>query len=392
MKAFTLSIDQISRVVGAACADELSRRFGRHFDFLTIAGWTGETTFGSDGLSLNDEEKAACAERCASFFDLDPSQLGGPDTEKISDWSNTLKSALEEKLTAFTFKSAARDDTESLCRHSADSIYQDAGAVSNILFGRRRLLSFVAPHSLIGFALTILMPNLQGIESVDVRGMTPEQLTHTLSYGDVLIATPTLWQYIMRENLKAPDNTMAVSFGEPMTPALTAQMRQAGFAALRELYGSTENGLIGWRDAPTEDFVLFDHWRVEGDQLLRVLPSTMTSPVEAMDFMEWTGPRSFQLAGRRDGAIQIGAVNVSPDDVAKRLSKHEMIADCMMSVGAREGAKQLIAHIVLKKGILPDERTAREIDVWCKQTLRQQERPRIYHFERVLPMADGAAS
>ena len=70
MKIFSLSQAQIARVIGAAAADELSRRFNRHVDFLTIASWTQNTALGRGGMLLDDEEKAACARRAASLFGL----------------------------------------------------------------------------------------------------------------------------------------------------------------------------------------------------------------------------------------------------------------------------------------------------------------------------------
>ena len=178
---------------------------------------------------------------------------------------------------------------------------------------------------------------------------------------------------------------MAVAFGEPMTPQLAAQMRQAGFGAMRELYGSTETGLIGWRDAPGEDFVLFDHWKRDNGKLVRISADHKEHALQAMDFLGWSGDRTFRLSGRRDGAVQIGAVNVIPDDVAQRLGQHPLISECMVRVGRRDdGVDRLIAHIVLKKGSQPGERIARDIDAWCRTTLRHQERPRIYHFEESL--------
>jgi 4-coumarate--CoA ligase (photoactive yellow protein activation family) len=381
VKSFSISEEQIARVLGASFADELSRRFNKHFDFLTIASWTGETAFGAGGLDLGNEELTACAERCAVLFGLDKSFFQKRTPANFQDAATAIGEAVSEKLEFFTFKSAARDDDHAERQHRADEIYQDAAAAANVLYGRRRLLSLVAPHSLMGFELTILTPNLQGIETIDARGITPEDLSSTLAYGDVLIATPTLWRYMMRESLTSPDNTMAVSFGEAMAPDLAADMRKAGFGVLRELYGSTETGLMGWRDAPMEPFVLFDHWRHENGDPIRVSPSGEERPATAMDFLEWAGPRAFRIAGRLDGAVQVGAVNVQPQDVARQLAQHPAIADCEIRVSERgDGVTRLVAHIVLKENAKPDEKTARDIDAWCRESLRQQERPRIFHF------------
>ncbi|WP_375205164.1 hypothetical protein [Hyphococcus sp.] len=382
MKAFSLSEEQIACVIGAAAADELARRFNRHADFLTIAAWTQDAPLGRGGLALDEDEKVACARRAASLFGLDEDYLSAVSAEKIADWARELTVAVRHELKSFSFKPAARIDGDVAHAHGADAIYQDAAAAANVLAGRRRLLSFVAPHSLLGLELSLLTPNLLGIEAIDARRMTPDELSSNLLFGDVLVATPTLWRYMMQEGLRAPDNSLAVSFGEPMTPELAVEMRTSGFGVLREMYGSTETGLIAWRDNPGEAFVLFDHWRRAGDNLLRLCPDGEEREVDAMDLLAWSGERSFTLSGRRDGAVQIGAVNVFPDAVAETLRNHPHIEDCRIAVGRRsDGAARLIAHIVLAPKTPPNERTARDIDVWCRVNLRQQERPQIYNFE-----------
>jgi len=212
-----------------------------------------------------------------------------------------------------------------------------------------------------------------------------------LQFGDVLVATPSLWRYILKEGVTAPDNTMGVSFGEPMTPELSADMRQAGFGAQREIYGSTETGLIGWRDSPTEPFVLFDHWERTGSDLVRFDSAQDNVPVAAMDVLSWVDKHRFVLSGRRDGAVQIGAVNVFPDKIALTLCEHAFVSDCIMRVGKRKaGVNRLIAHIKLINTASPTEKTVRDIDQFCRKMLRPQERPSIFHFEAELESKRGS--
>ncbi|MBT8472664.1 MAG: hypothetical protein HKN14_02430 [Marinicaulis sp.] len=384
MQSFTISKAQIARIVGAAIADELSRGFNRHFDFMTIASWDEQTPLGEGGIGMSQSERTACAARLKAFFGIDDTGASASwsNAVKIADWARVIERCVKQRLTKFSFKSAARTEETSAHEHNADSVFQDAAAAANLLAGRRRLLSLVAPHSLLGFVLTILSPNLLRIPSIDGRGLTADFLAESLSYGDVLIATPTLWRYMMQEKLQAPNNTMAVSFGEPMTADLASDMRKAGFGVLRELYGSTEAGLIGWRDSPSDSFVLFDHWLHDGEMLLRLAPNGARLAQNSVDFIDWTDERSFRLGGRRDGAVQIAAVNVFPDDVARRLEAAPEIESCRIRVGRRgDGVNSIIAHIILKDGRAPSDSVARSIDAWCRAHLRQQERPRIYQFE-----------
>jgi acyl-coenzyme A synthetase/AMP-(fatty) acid ligase len=174
---------------------------------------------------------------------------------------------------------------------------------------------------------------------------------------------------------------MAVYFGEPMTPDLSAEMRKAGFGAQREIYGSTETGLIGWRDSPGEPFVLFEHWKRADDNLERKSPSGEAAVLAPMDNLIWQSDRRFKLAGRRDGAVQIGAVNVFPQRIAKKIEEHPAVKSCSIAVSKHAaGANRLIANIELAAAQAPSESMARSIDAWCRTNLRQQERPRVYNF------------
>ncbi len=377
MKAFTLSSDQISSVAAALVVDELGVRFGRHIDTLTGSGWTSQTLLHEGGAELSPEEAVACGARIFRFFSID----GAPDpgAKLIGDWVKEVEGAILRSLTAFNFNAAGDDANEH--EHPADEVFAAAAAAANLLYGRRRILYQVAPHSFIGFILSTLTPNLLDAPSVDVRTMPPDELKSFLAFGDALVATPSLLRYVVTQQMTAPDNTMAISFGEPMTPDLSAAIRKAGFGAQREIYGSTENGLIGWRDSPSDPFALFDHWRREGDILLRTSPSGETRPIEPMDLLIFEGDRRFRLGGRKDGAVQIGGINVFPLRIAAKISEHADIDECKVTVSRHAGgADRLVATIKLKKIGPPSEPLARAIDNWCRQRLRPHERPRIYDF------------
>ncbi|MGE0408374.1 MAG: hypothetical protein AB7P23_03825 [Amphiplicatus sp.] len=385
MKAFEIGEEAIARVVGGLIADELSSRFKRHTDFLTLASWTAETAIGPGGIDLSSEERRACARRCARFFGADAEALAKADAERVADWARFIAGAIGRSLTRFAFTAAGRDSETEASLHPADEVFNDAAAAANLLYGRRRLISLVAPHGFLGFAVTVLTPNLQHIPAIDARGMPPDALAKTLAFGDAVVATPTLWRYMIREGVAAPDNAMGVLFGEPMTPELAADIRKAGFGAIRELYGSTETGLVAWRDSPSEPFVLFDHWRRAGDELERLSPSGASRRVAPMDALEWANELSFRLGARRDGAVQVGAVNVFPERIARVIRQHPAVDDCRVWVVRHQGGvNRLVARIALNREIAPTEPTARDIDAWCRSQLRPEERPRIYNFEMSL--------
>ena len=379
MKAFALTRTQIASVSAALAIDELGSKFGRHIDTLTGASWSAETPLFEEGADLSPEEELACRLRVYRFFGREDAAISAKGASAIGDWADGVSAAISSRLSAFSF-SAARDD-EREYSHRADAIFTDAASAANLLYGRRRLLSLVMPHSLIGFTLSVLTPNLLRAPSVDARNMAPDDLKKFLAFGDALIATPSLWRYIIAQGVFAPDNAMAVFFGEPMTADLASDIRKAGFGAQREIYGSTEHGLIGWRDVPSDPFALFDQWRRQDAGLGRIFPSGETANVTPMDELHWEGDRRFRLGGRRDGAVRIGGVNVFPARIAQKVAEHPEIRRCEISVSKQQtGADRLIATIELNSGAPPSESSARSIDSWCRAKLRPHERPRLYSY------------
>ena len=378
MKAFSIPRPQIAIVAAALIADELGSAFGKHVDTLTAASWWAETPIQEGGADLSGDEAAAVRLRALRFFGVEPkAQPGTPS--KIGDWVDEIAASIDRRLTSFSFAAAGENAPE--YAHQADAIFAGAAAASNLLYGRRRVLSLISPHSLIGFTLTVLSPNLLNTPSVDVRGMAPDELKKFLSFGDALIATPSLWRYVIAQGIVAPDNAMAVFFGEAMTPQLSAEIRKAGFNAQREIYGSTEHGLIAWRDSPGDPFALFDHWSRCDEKLSRRAPSGEHADVEPMDRFVWEGDRRFRLGGRRDGAVQIGGINIFPERIAQRISEHPAVASCVVELSKEEaGGDRLVAAISLHENGSPAESVARSIDAWCRAKLRPHERPRLYNY------------
>ena len=379
MKAFVITHAEIASIAAALIVDELGSAFSRHVDTITGSSWSAETLLFDGGADLSAEEAAASFARLRRFFGCEDASTPEFPSVTIGDWVDRVDGVISSRLQQFTFR-AAGDDARDIA-HAADAVFADAAAVANLLYGRRRILSLVAPHGLIGFALSVLTPNLLKAPAIDVRTMAPDALKAFLAFGDALVATPSLWRYIIAQGVFAPDNTMAVSFGEAMTPELSADIRKAGFGAQREIYGSTEHGLIGWRDAPSDPFALFDQWTRRGEALCRTTPSRAVVEQAPMDILVWDGDKRFRLGGRRDGAVQIGAVNVFPSKIAAKIAEHPLVQSCSVSLSRHAaGADRLVAMIRLAADGPPSESAARAIDNWCRMKLRPHERPRLYNF------------
>lgn len=376
MRAFEISESQIDAVIRDLIADELRWRF-RHRVHDT-----------DDAMAILKElsapQSAAVIVRIAGFFDLTAEHRAEIEAAEPAQWAGLIAQRLYHRNHVFRFTPAGRDSQTEACVHAADLLYAQGAAFSNLLYGRRRLISFVAPHSLMGFTLTVIAPNLQQMAYSDARGMTPAELGEYLTFGDAVVATPSHWRFLLREGVKAPENAMAVTFGEPLSGALSAEMRKCGFGAQREVYGSTESGLVGWRDSAGDAFNLFDFLHAEDGAIMRESARGDRHEIVLMDHVDWEGPRRFRLTGRRDGAVQIGAVNVFPNRIASVIEANQLVERCRVRAGAHpSGFNRLIADIGITGDVQADEFLARHIDQWCRERLHAHERPRIYNFYRL---------
>lgn len=380
MKPFEFSTDQLVRIITALTSDELARRFEQYTETLTLTSWNADTQLGAGGIGANDEQVSAIGTRFAHFFDQESDALEVSGQDSFGSVAERLSVLVRNRLTHFRFHPATPAgfvDT----RHNAGNIYQDAAAVATLMQGRRRVISLVSPHSLMGLVSTILAPNLLGFEILDARHLGPDELSSVISFGDIVVATPTLWRYLAETLPGLANNVMGLTFGERFGPDLAGRLRSRGVGAMRELYGSTETGVIGWRDSPPDAFVLFSHWQREGEKIIRVQPDGQSCSMMPMDILQWHDKNLFELGGRRDGAVQIGAINVFPQAIGNIIEEHEDVLECSVRVSQRTGAlDRLIADITLKEGMTPDQKLAWSIDELCRRKLRPSERPRIYAF------------
>lgn len=380
MKSFAFETEQVCWIITSLIADELARRHQRYTESLVHSGWNCETKLGAGGIDLTPDQRASCAARSAEFFGCEPELLLDIDAQTAGDWAKVIADRTQEELLQFSFYPTTQTG-EAATSHAADDIFQDAAGIASLFAGRKRIIAMVPPHALLGLASVVLAPNLLRIPVIDARVKTPDELSEFLQFGDLVVATPTLWRYLVSTLPEIPGNVMGLSYGEAMTPDLDQKLRQRGIGATRELYGSTETGVVAWRDSQSDPFTLFDHWDRDGEALVRQRPNGRSLQLIPMDEVEWDGKRSFRLGTRRDGAVQIGAVNVYPAQIAEIIAEQPGVEKCEVRLSKRSGAlDRLIADVVVSSGLAVDLDLAWTIDEWCRERLRPAERPRIYHF------------
>jgi 4-coumarate--CoA ligase (photoactive yellow protein activation family) len=175
-----------------------------------------------------------------------------------------------------------------------------------------------------------------------------------------------------------------VTSGAPCPTAVGPVLRENGLARLVEIYGSTETGGIGWRDRGDHAFQLFPYWMRENEDRIAKDFGAGRRLYDLPDVATWADERRLVPLKRRDGAVQVGGVNVYPDYLCAAIKAHPAVADAMVRKMRAEEGERLKAFIVPKQEIKA-EALRGELEDWLKQRLSPVEMPRAFSFGPRLP-------
>ncbi len=148
---------------------------------------------------------------------------------------------------------------------------------------------------------------------LDIRARSPAALRALLRPGDLVVGHPAWWTAVARGLPGGlPGDVAGVTSTAPCPEATARAVTDSGLARLVQVYGSSETAGIGWREAPDAPYELLPGWLRGQDALIRG-----DEAVAWPDHVEWVDARRFRVLGRRDGAVQVGGVNVHPRRVRR---------------------------------------------------------------------------
>lgn len=378
--------DGILRVLCDLTAQELR---AQKIDVAETA-LNADTHIDESGLDLDSLQRLDLASAVNQFFQL--YETGIEDylmtQPSLQGWADVVAHALREGTSGVTFLSSGSQGAPKPCGHLTVDLHAELDALRSTLGPPSRIVSLVPSHHIYGFLFTVLAPARWHIPVVDARPLSPGALRSTLSEGDMIVAVPTLWRYLVRSLGPLPPGVSGLSATAPLPDALWASLDGLGLQRLVEIYGATETGGIGWRDQSGEGFRLIEtvvaRGFAEGAPVLR--RARDGAPLEIMDNLEWLAHHRFRPVGRKDKAIQIGGHNVFPQRIAAALAGHSAVQECVVRPDDQAPEPRLKAFIVPEDKITEDE--AREaLSEWCRRNLKPAERPVTFTFGETLPMS-----
>jgi long-chain acyl-CoA synthetase len=393
---FMLSELNRRRIIVSLIAEELGRLRQREIPPAESLGWTDtmELGEGAEGASLGLDSlgRIDVAARLNQYFHLH--EVGIEDylliEKTIGRWCAIVSEALNLKSERVTFQTSGSTGIAKACTHEIDDIVAEAHELSELLGRPRRIISMVPPHHIYGFIFTALVPQILGAELVDARILSPGRIRAMLAKGDLVVATPHLWRYLATSLPSFPAGVSGSTSTASMPLELAEELQSKGLTCLTEVYGSSETSGIAWRQQPSDAFTLFDAWIVSEDREAisrRRSDGSIVAPQPFGDIVIFEGPRKLRPAGRRDGAVQVGGINVFPERVKRVLEEHEHVAEASVRLFAVAGdtARQRLRAFIAVSGNGDHAALEAGLREHASGHLSEAERPVAYSFGEALP-------
>jgi 4-coumarate--CoA ligase len=339
--------------------------------------------------AMTAAELAALAAALAAFFCLEDAAAIDAALRQ-ADWLAALQTALPAADGDLAFLTSGSSGIPKPVRQAYARLDEEAAFQLDLQGHAPRIVSLVPAHHIYGFLFTVLLPYRWAAPVLDLRDRRPAAVLAALQPGDLVIGFPEVWKALAQTALQAgrppPAGIRGITSTAPCPPEVARAVRAAGFARLVELYGSSETMGIGWRDDPDRPYALFPYWRL-GEDAATLHHRTRGFATALPDHVETVAAdgRHFIVRGRRDGAIQIGGINVHPAHVVAVLREHPAIKDAAVRPYRAGPTLRLKAFIVPADPQADTATLRREIETWLRGRLPAIERPRSLTFGPVLP-------
>jgi 4-coumarate--CoA ligase (photoactive yellow protein activation family) len=375
----------LERLIVGLVAEEVGRLRARPVPPAEWRSWTADTTLDEDGVGIDSLARLEVIARLDQTFAL--SETGVEDylfiEPRLGDWLRLVSFALAKAPRAaplaLTFQTSGSTGAPKTARHALSDLAAEIAAHATHLPTPARVLALTPPQHIYGFLFGVLAPALWGAPVLDLRGQPPGAAARLARAGDLVLATPFLWDLVARTGAPFAPNVTGLTSTAPAPPKLWEGTAALGLSRLVEIYGSSETAGVGWRDAPGAPFRLLDH--------LDATPGGAARGGEGLalqDRLDWTGLRAFRVEGRLDGAVQVGGVNVHLDRVRARLLSHPAVADCALRLDGPGPAARLKAFVVPADPAADADALRGRLLAHC-QALLPPERPTAIAFGPALP-------
>ena len=178
------------------------------------------------------------------------------------------------------------------------------------------VVSTAPPYHMFGFELSIAAPLVSGVTVFSGRPFYPSDIAAALEAVPeprILVSTPVHLRVLNQSGISMPPVARVFSATAHLAASLARDIEAKLGADLREIFGTTETGSIGWRNTAREEGFHLMHGMAlsrRGDTSLIAAPH-ISPPFELPDRLEETGAGAFRIAGRSNDIVNIAGKRMS---------------------------------------------------------------------------------
>lgn len=346
------------------------------------------SVFEKEPLRATPNELAQVSEQVAGYFGLAAEKVkvlaGLPS---LGQWAGYLLEQIGPRPDRIAFSTSGSTGEPKTVVRDFFLLEQDAVHLADLFPHVNRFLALVPPHHIYGFIHAVLIPKLLNVPCQDRRFINPSALINELRPGDAVLGFPHVWRLCVETGETFPPGVLGVTSTGPCPPEIIQSLKSRGLESMLEIYGSSENGAIGYRSGLDDPLTLLSTWeRVGENQLARVLELGGSSePFTIQDMLDWVGHNRFFVKKRLDHAVQVAGINVYPSRVRDALLAHEAVADCAVRLMRPEEGRRLKAFVVLQPGWKADPGIREALRAHLALLLSHLEQPASIIFGFELP-------
>lgn len=328
----------------------------------------------SESLGVSSMELLELASEVSEFFHLhetrlDDSLLLRP---QLGEWAQLIHEYAEQQ--AFSFYTSGSTGEPKLCSHLSVDLMQEIEFFARTI-KHKRLISLVPEHHIYGFLWTVLLPKQAGVPV-----LSGEQAQRTARSqpqpGDLIIATPPVWDFLLRSWGELPAGVRGVSSTAPLSATTARELRAQKLAELYEIYGSSETAAIGYRHGAHADYQMLPYLKpLDEANLEKINTFGMRQCLPLQDYLQFDGSNRFRVAGRRDGLVQVAGHNVCLETVAAKIAQHAAIGRVEVMGRERGGNLTLVADVHSPRSLTASEQA--DIRQWCRRLLPPHQNPAL---------------
>lgn len=208
----------------------------------------------------------------------------------------------------------------------------NAACMVDGLHGPVGIVATPPPFHMFGFELSVAVPVFEGATVYSGRPFYPADIVAALAAVPtprILVSTPAHLRILEESDINIPPVARVFSATAPLTAELAGDIEAMTGADLREIFGTTETGSIGWRNTAHEKTFRLLHGfeLISQENACRITGPHIWPPVELPDYLRPEGDGRFRIGGRSDDIVNIAGKRMSLSGMNAILTELDGVMD-----------------------------------------------------------------